>query len=636
MLLLLMMAASSGGAAARMLRDTIFTNWSQVVWAPESRGASTVFLGSPSIARAPDGALLASHDFFVQPAVAGWDQRNDNVSVYRSVDGGVEWTHVAGPLAGTYWAQLFVHRRSGGGGGGGGAAAPTTDSRVYLLGVHRGVSIVIRDGGHTGTTWGAAVPVINGSDFGQVFDVAPSPVVVTSGGRLSHACSLGGRPAVISARADADLMDPASWSLSEPAQPAATLPVPTHWNWPTGSTRFGEGALVTGAPGQPTRLLSRLSFTSPPWPSACHAGNGRVGGNCDLCTMHCQPRPPPPAVNKAAWFVLHQNGAGNCTSEHGCLVFDRLATVPGGQCKMAITYDEETRGYWSLGNHVTTPQAATGVHWWGARNNLTLSYSQDLSSWRVLSRVLYDDTGLPHEQSLIFTGFHYADMLVDGRDLLCLVRTAYRGAANMHDSNRITMKRVSNFRALLTTPSSRRAKSDDETVKDLPHSALFGTRNGTGEAAGPHMSVVWDTPSAEPGFNTKKQPVISGGMPIGNGETAVAVFPIVPQATAFHPRPPVGKCAGPLVGGRFCALGAYIGCHDSSCQIAAKACNETGSACRCEASPPTAAACATEAASVCNGTAKCVAFSLLATRGAYVYELLHNTLRPGLQTLDPQ
>jgi hypothetical protein len=464
LLLLLLIATSGGGAAAHMLRDTTFANWSQVVWAPENRGASTVFLGSPSIARAPDGALLASHDFFVQPAVAGWDSRNDNASVWRSVDGGVEWVHVAGPLAGTYWAQLFVHQSPVGGSAG---------SRVYMLGVHRGVSIVIRDGGHTGTLWGAPVSILNGSDYGAIFDTAPSPVVA-AGGRLFHACSLGGRPAIISARADAKLTDPASWSLSEPAPPAATLPVPASWNWPHTSegahggaagaadasgVRFGEGALVTtGAPsgaGSTTiRLLSRLSFTSPPWPSACHSGNGRVGGNCELCTMHCQPRPQPPAVNKAAWFVLRPHGVGNCTSEHGCLVFDRLAEVPGGQCKMAIMYDKQTTGYWLLGNHVTTPQVATAVHWWGARNNLTLSYSRDLASWTIVSRVLYDDTGLPHDESLIFTGFHYADMIVDGSDLLCLVRTAYRGAANMHDSNRITMKRVSDFRALLTTASS--------------------------------------------------------------------------------------------------------------------------------------------------------------------------------------
>ena len=44
--------------------------------------------------------------------------------------------------------------------------------------------------------------------------------------------------------------------------------------------------------------------------------------------------------------------------------------------------------------------------------------------------------------------------MVDGDDLLCLVRTAYRGAVNAHDSNRITLKRVTNFRQLATTSES--------------------------------------------------------------------------------------------------------------------------------------------------------------------------------------
>ena len=39
-------------------------------------------------------------------------------------------------------------------------------------------------------------------------------------------------------------------------------------------------------------------------------------------------------------------------------------------------------------------------------------------------------------------------------------------------------------------------------------------------------SVVFDTPTAEPGLNQAKQPIISGGMPIGNGETTALVFPV--------------------------------------------------------------------------------------------------------------
>ena len=123
---------------------------------------------------------------------------------------------------------------------------------------------------------------------------------------------------------------------------------------------------------------------------------------------------------------------------------------------MAIMFDEPSQTYWQLGNHITTPQAPTahGVHWWFMRNNLTLSFSKDLEEWTIAKRILWDDTGLSAEQSLIQTGFHYPDCIADGDDLLCLVRTAYRGAVNAHDSNRITLKRVTNFRQLAASSES--------------------------------------------------------------------------------------------------------------------------------------------------------------------------------------
>jgi hypothetical protein len=45
------------------------------------------------------------------------------------------------------------------------------------------------------------------------------------------------------------------------------------------------------------------------------------------------------------------------------------------------------------------------------------------------------------------------------------------------------------------------------------------------------LSTVWTSPTAEPGTNVHRQtngPVISGGMPLGNGETTALVFPLAP------------------------------------------------------------------------------------------------------------
>ena len=46
-------------------------------------------------------------------------------------------------------------------------------------------------------------------------------------------------------------------------------------------------------------------------------------------------------------------------------------------------------------------------------------------------------------------GFQYVDWQFDGDDLIYLVRTAYDGAHNYHDSNRITFHRLADFRRLI-------------------------------------------------------------------------------------------------------------------------------------------------------------------------------------------
>ena len=47
-----------------------------------------------------------------------------------------------------------------------------------------------------------------------------------------------------------------------------------------------------------------------------------------------------------------------------------------------------------------------------------------------------------------------------------------------------------------------------------------------------NLTVTWTTPTVEPGqaHRNTNGPVISGGMPLGNGETAVLAFPLVPAA----------------------------------------------------------------------------------------------------------
>jgi hypothetical protein len=62
---------------------------------------------------------------------------------------------------------------------------------------------------------------------------------------------------------------------------------------------------------------------------------------------------------------------------------------------------------------------------------------------------LWDNLESDPEKSVRNTGFQYVDWQFDGEDILYLVRTAYDGAHNFHDSNRITFHRLAQFREVV-------------------------------------------------------------------------------------------------------------------------------------------------------------------------------------------
>ena len=55
----------------------------------------------------------------------------------------------------------------------------------------------------------------------------------------------------------------------------------------------------------------------------------------------------------------------------------------------------------------------------------------------------------------MLTGFQYVDWQFDGDDLIYVVRTAYRGARNFHDSNQIMFRRLQATSATISSEGSR-------------------------------------------------------------------------------------------------------------------------------------------------------------------------------------
>lgn len=358
------------------------------------------YLGSPSLVRLPDGGLLATHDYFGPNCPRNHQGEEHLTSVYRSEDEGATWTNLT-HIANAYWSNLFVHKGS-----------------VYLLGVSQQYgSIVIRRSQDGGYTWSHPADDRSGLLFAggpyrepPNYHCAPVPVVVHQG-RLYRAfedCTpcLWGRgfqALVVSAPVDGDLLAADSWRMSnrlafDPAwAPAA---------WQAENPGWLEGNVVVTPTGELVNIL-------------------RVNSA--------------PAVDKAAILHIHDHGRR--------LTFDPangFMGFPGGMSKFTIRRDPTTGLYLTLSNGNTDPAHPR------QRNRLALYQSPELTSWTLVSVLLEDESDLPYVGSIKLTGFQYVDWQLDGEDLLYLVRTAYHGAHNYHDSNQITFHRLTNMRALLT------------------------------------------------------------------------------------------------------------------------------------------------------------------------------------------
>jgi len=113
---------------------------------------------------------------------------------------------------------------------------------------------------------------------------------------------------------------------------------------------------------------------------------------------------------------------------------------PGGKTKFTIRFDEPTGLYCTLSNGSLEPAGPSN------RAVLSLYASRDLRSWQHLKVLLKDDISATVGEAYLNTGFQYPDWQFDGDDIIALVRTAYNGARNFHDSNRITFYRITEFR----------------------------------------------------------------------------------------------------------------------------------------------------------------------------------------------
>jgi sulfatase modifying factor 1 len=164
-----------------------------------SPASTGTYLGSPSIARLPNGFYIVSHDFY------GPATNEDRTAIFRSKDAGKTWGKLT-DFYGQYWSTIFLHKES-----------------LYIIGtsIHNG-HIVIRRSTDGGVTWTTPKDRNTGILAAQgQFHCAPVPVVVhdqriwrAMEDRYPPGQGSNLRTFVMSAHVDADLLKAESWSMS--------------------------------------------------------------------------------------------------------------------------------------------------------------------------------------------------------------------------------------------------------------------------------------------------------------------------------------------------------------------------------------------------------------------------------------
>ncbi len=344
------------------------------------RATAGIYFGSPSLVILPDGSYLASYDEFGPKSN---NEKSPTTHLATSTDRGATWKSLS-PLKDITWANLFVHQNA-----------------VYLMGVSRKYGdLVIRKSNDNGKTWSAARDGISGllrTDF--EYHTAPVPVVVHNG-RIYRAIEVRSpaygwganlEAAVLSAPVEADLLKAESWTTSNRL----------HFDQTWLGSAWLEGNMVVDPAGKLINLL-RVHYLE-------HGGKAAV--------VHYDEQKNQISFNPAKDFI----------------------NFPGGCKKFTVRYDEKSKRYWTLSNHIRD----FGHNPERTRNCLALCSSPDLKKWTVHEEVLYHSDVEKH-------GFQYVDWQFDGDDLVALVRTAfddaYGGADSQHNSNFVIFRRIDKFR----------------------------------------------------------------------------------------------------------------------------------------------------------------------------------------------
>jgi hypothetical protein len=357
-----------------------------------SHPSTRIYLGSPSINMLEDGTYIASMDEF-GPGVEK-DKEPDTVLIFASYDKGKTWRQLT-KLTGSYWSNLFVYKGA-----------------LYLMGTSRSYGkMVIRKSEDGGKTWTTPVDENTGLLRDDEQYHTSSVPVVFHNGRIYRAYEdrnppeewgVNFRALVASAPLDSDLLKAASWTTSNRLRY-----YPEEWNKEMKGKAWLEGNVVVTPEGDIVNIMrNEINDYS----------EGKV------CILN---------VSKYGETISFDPQTG-------------IVPFSGGSTKFCIKYDSVSKKYWSLLNYVPRKFIGARYNPGGLRNNVGLISSSDLKTWQLERMVI-------ENEDFEYVGFQYIDWIIDGNDIVSLMRTAFPSpdgtpANNFHDSNYMIFRRVENFR----------------------------------------------------------------------------------------------------------------------------------------------------------------------------------------------
>ncbi|MFV0469176.1 MAG: polysaccharide deacetylase family protein [Dysgonomonas sp.] len=292
-----------------------------------SKAATKIYIGSPSIVVMADGTYLASHDYF---------GTRTETFVYKSTDRGKTWTGIA-EILDLKWSTIF--RRG---------------NEVYLLGVRvngteYGNTVILKSL-DAGVTWTDPTDSSTGLLLQGYYHCAPVPVTIHNG-KYWRAMEERGEPNgswgnfkafMMSVDENADLLNAANWTFSNRVV------------FDAGPGNYGnawlEGNAVVAKDGSMKDIL-RVNYSP-----------DNIAAIVDVA-----PDGKTASFNSSAGFV----------------------SLPGALKKFTIRYDSISNKYWTLSNFVLDESKALSSNNERIRNTIVLSWSDDLRTWNIKDTLLH-------------------------------------------------------------------------------------------------------------------------------------------------------------------------------------------------------------------------------------------------------